>query len=191
MNKIISNITPTRLLIALCLGLSFNAMAENNGGGKHYVLNLIGTGAMYQAEVADIDGDGVDDPAMCFDVDLINAKNQQLIGTGTDCLSDITPTGTGLALVGTTTFHLPQGELVVRGNTTVQPVLHPTVTPAGQNITHITGASGTGNAVIEGTRRFTGAQATTRLSGMVNLSDFTGEVGDPISFDCLFVVDLY
>lgn len=166
-------------------------MAENNGGGKHYVFNLIGTGTMYQSEVADIDGDGIDDPAICFDVDLVNAKNQQLIGTGTDCLSDITPTGTGLALVGTTFFHLPEGDLVVRGKTTVQPVFQPIVTPGGQNITHTTGAAGIGDAVIAGTGRFAGAVATARLSGMVDLSGFTGNVGDPISFDCLFVVDLY
>jgi len=191
MSKIISSITSTGLFLALCFGLSFNAMAKNNGGGKQYVFNLVGTGAMYEGEVADIDGDGVDDQAWCFDVDLINAKNQQLIGTGTDCLSNVTPTGTGLALVGTTTFHLPQGDLVVRGNTTVQPVLHPTVTPSGQDITHITGASSTENAVIEGTRRFAGAVATARLSGMVDLSGFTGNVGDPITFDCLFVVNLY
>ena len=83
-------VTSTGLFLALCFGISFTAMAENKGGGKHYVFNLIGTGSMYQKDVADIDGDGVDDPAMCFDVDLINAKNQQYIGTATDCLSDVT-----------------------------------------------------------------------------------------------------
>ena len=191
MNKIISNITSTGLFLALCLGLSFNAMAKSKGGGKHYVFSLVGTGTMYEGEVADIDGDGIDDPAMCFDVDLVNAKNQQIIGTGTDCLSDVTEAGAGLKLVGTTFFHLPQGDLVVRGNTTVQPVTHAIVTPAGQEITHITGASGTENAVIEGTGRFADAVGTARLSGMVNLSEFSGNVGDPITFDCLFVVELY
>ena len=186
MNKIITSITA----IFIFLGLSFNALAGDKGAGKHYVLNLVGTGNMYESFVKDIDGDGIDDPAICFDVDLINAKNQQLIGTATDCLSNVTPTGTGLALVGTTFFHMPQGDLVVRGNTSVQPVFHPTVTPAGQTMTHITGAAGTGNAVIDGTDRFAGATGTARLSGMVDLSGFGGNVGDPISFDCLFVVDL-
>ncbi len=186
MNKIITSIAT----ISIFLCLSFNAAAEGNGGGKHYVLNLIGTGYMYTVD--DVDRDGVaDDPAICFDVDLINAKNQQLIGTGTDCLSDIREIGTGLALVGTTFFHMPMGDLVVRGNTSVQPVIQPTVTPAGQTITHTTGAAGTGNAVIDGTNRFAGATGTARLSGMVDLSDFAGNVGDPISFDCLFVIDLY
>lgn len=186
MNKIITSFAA----ICFFLGLSFHAMAEGNSAGKHFVLNLTGTGYMYES-VEDLDGDGVaDDPAICFDVDLINAKNQQRIGTATDCLSNVTPTGTGLALVGTTYFHLHEGDLVVRGNTSVQPVFQSTVTPAGQNITHITGAAGTGNAVVDGTARFAGATGTARLSGMVDLSGFGGNVGDPIFFDCLFVIDL-
>ena len=98
--------------------------------------------------------------------------------------------GTGLALVGTTFFHLPQGTLVTRGSTTVQPVLHPTVTPAGHDITHETAASGDGNGIIKGTGRFAGATGTVRLGGLVDLSQFGGGVGDPIFFDCLFIVDL-
>lgn len=175
-------------ILALLLGVATGAQA--NGGGRHLVLNLVGTGAMYEDIVPDIDGDGSDDPAICFDVDLVNMKNRQTVGTATDCLSNVTPTGTGIALVGTTYFNLPQGELIVRGNTTVQPVLHPTVTPAGQTMTHITGAASPDNAVLSGTRRFAGAEGTVRLSGMVDMSGFGGEVGDPISFDCLFVVDL-
>ncbi|MBY5992342.1 hypothetical protein [Ferrimonas balearica] len=165
--------------------------AAKSGGGKHFVLNLVGAGGMYESTVPDIDGDGVDDPAICFDIELINGKNRQLIGTATDCLSNVTPTGTGVALVGTTYFHLPQGMLVTRGNTSVQPVLHPTMTPSGQLVTHVTGASGTGNGVLMGTGRFAGASGTVRLSGMVDMSMFGGGPGDPIGFDCLFVIDLY
>ena len=96
----------------------------------------------------DIDGDGLDDPAICFEVELINQTNQQTVGAATDCLSDLTPTGTGVALVGTSWFRLPQGALITRGLTSVQPVLQPTVTTWGQNMTHVTGASGTDNAII-------------------------------------------
>ena len=169
---------------------SHNAYAGDHGAGNHYVLNLIGTGAMYENLVPDIDGDGADDQAICFDVELVNQMNRQLVGTATDCLSDLTPTGTGVALVGTSYFHLPQGTLITRGLTSVQPVLQPTVTTWGQNITHITGASGTDNAIIGGTKRFAAATGTVRLSGMVDLSGFGGNVGDPMTFDCLFVIDL-
>ena len=184
-NKILS---ASFLCILLCL--TFNASARSQGGGKHYVLNLIGTGYMYEG-LEDLDGDGVaTDPAMCFDVDLVDMKNQRVIGTGTDCLADVMAAGSGVKLVGTTYFHMPNGDLVTRGNTSVQAVFHPTVTPDGQSMTHITGASGTENAILEGTGRFAGATGTARLSGMVDMSAFGGDVGDPISFNCIFVIDL-
>ena len=168
------------------------AQAQGVGGGKRLILNLLGAGPMYESTVPDIDGDHIDDPAMCFDVEIgvVNGQNRQVIGTGTDCLSDVTPIGTGIALVGTTYFHLPQGTLITRGKTTVQPVLQPTETTSGQTITHATAASGTGNAIIGGTGRFARATGTSRLGGLVDLSGFGGSVGDPIFFDCLFIVDL-
>jgi len=146
---------------------------------------------MYPDTVPDIDGDLEDDDAICFDVELVNGKNRQVIGTATDCLSNIAPAGLGLQLVGTTFFHLPQGTLITRGNTTVQPVPvgHPITTPDGQMITHITGASDVGNAVIGGTGRFENSEGTVRLSGMVDMTNFSVE-GTPIAFDCLFIIDL-
>ncbi|MFT4940322.1 MAG: hypothetical protein ACI88A_003374 [Paraglaciecola sp.] len=177
-------------ILFIYLGVSLSAFAASNGGGKISAFNLVGAGAMYEGLVPDIDGDGVEDAAICFDVDLFNIKNGQLVGTATDCLSNINPVGTGLALVGTTYFHLPQGTLVTRGNTTVQPVTQNTVTPTGQVITHITGASGTGNSILYGDGKFAGSTGTLRLSGMVDLSNFTGTVGDPIAFDCLFVINV-
>ena len=182
------------LALALALGLSFSANAKNVGGGKHLVLNLVGEGAMYLDTVPDIDGDGFDDPAFCFDVDLIDAKNRQSIGTATDCLTFLTPVGAGVALTGTTFFRMPQGMLITRGQTTVQPVVQTTITPDGKNITHITGASGTGNAIIAGTKRFAGASGTVRLSGMVDLTFFDPAANPPenssVFFDCLFVINL-
>lgn len=178
------------LVILVCLTFSLNAFAENNrGSGKHLVLNLVGAGPMYEGVVPDIDGDMIDDPAICFDVNLVDMKTNRVIGTATDCLSNITPMGTGLSLVGTTIFNLPQGTLMTRGATTVQPVLTQIVTPNGQIITHTTGASSDGNAIIDGTGHFSGRTGTVRLSGMVDMTNFGGNVGDPIAFDCLFVVE--
>lgn len=179
--------TMMSFLGSVLLVLPFAASAA---GGKHFVLNLVGTGGMYESFVPDIDGDGLDDAAICFDVGLVNLKNGRTIGTATDCLSEVTPVGTGVQLVGTSYFRMPAGELITRGNTSVQPVLHPTVSPGGQEITHVTGAADVGNSVIGGSGRFAGASGTVRLSGMVNMAEFAGNVGDPISFDCIFVVDL-
>ena len=182
------NIKPIiTLIVSICFGSPLTAIAGDVGGGGRLVLNLVGTGTMYESTVPDIDGDGVEDPAVCFDVDLVDGKNRQIIGTATDCLSDIVPFGDGVSLVGTSFFHLSKGTLITRGNTTVKPVVSSSVTtPAGNPITHETAAAATGNSILDGTRRFAGATGTVRLSGMVNLSEFPDEA----FFDCLFIVDL-
>ena len=173
------------------LAIPLTASADNDREqSNRLVLNLVGEAPMYERMVPDIDGDGNEDPAICFDATLINGKNRQRIGTATDCLSNITPVGTGLGITATTFFHLPQGNLIVRGGTSVQPVVLPTVTPGGHLITHITGAASTGNPIIEGTKRFQRTTGKVRLSGMVDMTHFAGKVGDPIFFDCLFIVDL-
>ncbi|OLQ77686.1 hypothetical protein BIT28_04905 [Photobacterium proteolyticum] len=158
---------------------------------QRLALNLVGKGDMYEMSVPDIDGDEQPDPAFCFDVDLKEIATGDLVGTATDCLSNIEdgPNG-GIQLVGTTFFKFPNGTIVTRGNTTVQPVNKPIVTPEGEEITHITGASSDENAVIKTSGDFAWYRGTVRLSGMVNLTDFGGGVGDPIFFDCLFVLNL-
>ena len=178
------------ICISICLCFSLNSNAGGKAGGKILVLNLVGTGGMYPYTVPDIDDDGEDDAAICFDVDLVNATNGQVIGTATDCLSNITPDGDSLALVGTTYFYMHQGMLITRGKTTVQPTKHDTTTAVGQMMTHITGAAGSDNAILDGTGRFAGRTGTVRLSGMVDMSAFGGIEGDPIAFDCLFVITL-
>lgn len=175
------------IVFIVCLSLMplFLGQAHAKDNSKRLVLNLVGSGPMYKAPVP-----GFNEDAFCFDLNLFNAKNGRLVGTATDCLSDITPMGSGLALIGTTTFRLPQGTLVTRGATTVQPVTQPTMTAAGDPITHITGAAAPGNSILEGTKRFKNAEGSVRLSGMVDLTNFGGQPGDPIFFDCLFVFDL-
>jgi hypothetical protein len=151
--------------------------------GTSVVLRLLGTGQAYDGMVPDIDGDGADDPATCFDVDLLDAMGRK-IGTATDCLSNITPSGDGLKLVGTTIFRLPNGTFTSRGNTTVQPVTTSEPTPA----THITGAipMDGANGVLGGTGAYNGFMAQVRLSGAVNMSQLNSD--GLIAFDCLFAV---
>ncbi len=181
----------TKFLIALVsfffISVSSAAIAENQGGGNVMVLNLVGTGNGELLKVPDIDGDGIEDDATCFEVDLLNGKNGHLIGKAVDCLSMISSVGDGLSLVGTTYFTLPQGTLVTRGNTSVQPVTEAIVTPDGQPISHITGAASNENAILQGTGRFEGRTGTVRLSGMVDMSNI--EIGQ-LTFDCLFVIAL-
>lgn len=41
------------------------------------MLNLVGTGSMYENMVPDIDGDGQDNLAMCFDVQVFDAHTNR------------------------------------------------------------------------------------------------------------------
>lgn len=167
-----------------------DSSGSDSGSSKRLVLNLVGTGEMYEGEVPDIDGDEVPDPAICFDVGLKDHATGEFIGSATDCLSEITPEGDGLKLIGTTFFYLPDGLIVSRGLTTVQPVLQETVTPEGNTVTHITGAASDKNSILKGYGEYWRHKGTVRLSGMVDLTNFAGNVGDPMFFDCLFVLNI-
>ena len=121
--------------------------------------------------------------ALCYQADLVSAKTDRVIGSGIDCLENITSVGDGLSLDRTTFFHFPQGDLVASGITTVAPV-----TGGSPGFTHIVGdipAPGT-NSVVDGTKRFAGATGTVRLSGAVDLTGFPSLT----VFNCIFVIDL-
>ena len=125
--------------------------------------------------------------ANCFDLDLVDAKTGNVIGSASDCLSGITPsiTDNGVMLTGTTFFFFPGGTLVSQGLTTVQPVLH-----GSASYTHITGAvpSPGDNGVIYGDGKFKNAVGPVRLSGAVNLSALNSD--GQITFDCVFIIDI-
>lgn len=154
------------------------------GDRANLTMQLRGTAVGYDGMVPDIDGDGFDDPATCFDVEVFNAATGLKMGEGTDCLSNITPFGEGLQIVGTTYFKLPGGSLISRGNTSVQPT-----TWGSPTVTHITGAipSPGENNVIGGSGAFKRAKGTVRLSGAVNMSNIAN---NEITFDCLFIADI-
>ena len=166
-------------VLSVVMAISSNAQAKQ--GGQVLTLNLKGVGPGYEAEVPMIDGTGTT-TATCFDVGLYNLDNGLQIGTATDCLSDITPVGDGLKLVGTTYFNFTGGaQLITRGNTTVQPILHDQI-----NFSHTTGAEPSGgNDILSGSKQFSKAKGSVRLSGLVNL-----DVADEITFDCIFVINL-
>lgn len=179
------NLWPLSLTLFVVLFLSAGVNAQANGGGKNYVFNLVGTSPATPAMVPDPEGGLMS--ADCFEVDLIDMKNQRQIGTAVDCLTvqEVIGDFEVIRLIGTTTFHLPQGSLTTQGFTTVAKAKQPTVSPSVGDISHITGAAGAGNAIIDGTKRFKDATGTSRLSGLVNLG-----VPGQITFDCIFVVDL-
>jgi hypothetical protein len=127
---------------------------------------------------------------MCWDVDLVDAKTNRVIGTATECAADVDLDGTGPKPVATTTFRFPQGTLVQRGKMSAQPVLwQPANNPdVDSNVTFITGAfpaAGVNN-ILSGTGRFAGAQGRVRLSGA-----FTADDAGKATLNCIFIIDLY
>lgn len=156
------------------------------GIGNNIVVVLAGTGSAYNGD-AQFEQFGLDPlGATCFDMDLIDAKTGNVIGRGSDCLSDVAPVGDGLQLIATTFFYFPGGTLVSRGGVTVQPI-----TIGSTEFTHITGAvpSQYESNVIYGDGKFKKAYGgSVRLSGAVNMSQLN--TAGEITFDCLFVIDI-
>lgn len=124
---------------------------------------------------------------LCFDMDLVNAVTGRVIGSGSDCLSDINPSDNGgMSLTATSFFHFRHGTIVSQGLVSVQPKLH-----GLKEFTHVTGAapSPSENNVIYGDGRFKNAAGSVRLSGLVNLSRLATE--GAIDFDCVFIIDIW
>jgi len=124
---------------------------------------------------------------LCFDMDLLDARTGRVIGSGSDCLSEINSSENGgMALTATSFFHFRRGTIVSQGLVTVQPKFH-----GLEEFTHVTGAAPapSENNVIYGDGRFRDAAGSVRLSGLVNLSRLGTE--GIIDFDCLFIIDIW
>jgi hypothetical protein len=168
-------------LVVTLLFLSGAASAA--GLGNNIVVRLVGTADMYIGDTLfekfDLDQVG----ALCYDLDIVDVKSGNVIGSAADCLSDINAGEDGVALTGTTFFFFNGGTVITRGLTTVQPTTH-----GSADFTHITGAipQAGDNNVIYGDGKFKNASGPVRLSGAVNLRLFPEEA----KFDCVFILDI-
>lgn len=152
------------------------------------MIHLVGTGFAHQRSVP---GHMAAD-TWCFGgLKAINPLTNEIMGTATDCVSDIQDNNGTLFVQGTTFLNLPGGTLVIQGPITLAP-LHPghtMTTENGMNVTHVTGSAGQGN--INGTESsgfFEEATGNSRLSGMLDMSRFAFNVGDTVDFSCFFYV---
>ena len=191
--KKILGLTFSVSLLAGLIGIGFtligsNANSSDAAADQQMVVALVGTDIATAVTLPDFDDGNGALEALCFTVDVVDVKTNKVIGEALDCLSNIDSVtdDPGIKLTGTTIFNFPQGQLVSRGLTTVQPILH-----GANGFTHTTGAPAplVGSNIIDGTKAFKNASGTVRLSGLVNLASFTGE-GTPATFDCVFVVNL-
>ena len=182
----------TNFFLVIVVTLLSASGASAAGIGNNIVVLLAGEGSV------DVSGNqftqlGLVAPegVLCFDIDLFDAKTGNVIGSGSDCLSDINPfENGGMSLTATTFFYFPGGTLVSQGQVTVQPKLPGLVLDGLEEFTHVTGAapSPSDNNVIYGDGKFKTAAGSVRLSGLVNLSKLGSE--GKIFFDCVFVIDI-
>jgi hypothetical protein len=152
--------------------------------GRTLVLNMRGAATSTPTPIPQIEATGTEE-AVGFDLPVFDLATGEQVGTVLETLADITPKDGGLALVGTQTFHLGDGDLTVRGLTSVAPMTH-----GSPGYTHMTSgmpADGENN-VLSGTGAYEGAAGSVRLSGAVDLSRFDSE--GRVEFNCIFVVAL-
>jgi hypothetical protein len=157
----------------------------NTTSERTLVLNMRGAANSMPTPIPRIDATGTEE-AVGFDLPVFDLASGDQIGTVLETLADITPRdGGGLALVGTQTFHFDDGDLTVRGLTSVAPMTH-----GSPDYTHMTSGMPTDgeNSVLSGTGAYEGATGSARLSGAVNLSRFDSE--GRAEFNCIFVVKL-
>lgn len=177
----------SKMYILILVSLLLANWANAAGIGNNIAVRLVGTGEVYGGNdlFAEFGQDPLD--AVCFDLDLVDVKTGNTIGSASDCLSGIAGSSSdnGLMLTGTTFFFFPGGTLISQGLTTVQPVLH-----GSADFTHITGAvpSSSDDGVIYGDGKFKNAAGPVRLSGAVNLSLLDSD--GLITFDCVFIIDI-
>lgn len=176
----------TLLLICATAGAALAQPAD-----RRLAVILEGTALGVATQVPDINGDGMPDSAMCWDLQMVDPKTSLVVGSATDCLSFVDLDGTGPKPVGTTFFRFPQGMLVSRGKNTAQPVLwdpsnNPDVDP---DVTLVTGAfpAPGSNNILSGTQRFAGARGRVRFSGAVRVHPD----GATVTFSCIFIINLY
>jgi hypothetical protein len=187
-NKTLTIAAIAMVAVVLGMGMIAPAMAKpDQAADPKTFVRLVGTDIGETRDVPDIDGSSAE--GLCFDLSLEDVKTGKIVGTATDCLSNVTPVGDGLTLVGTTTFNFNDGnQLVSRGTTTVQPVTNPD--PTETPITHITGSIPNSDAdnILSGTGKFQDTSGPVRLSGAVNMvPQIDGSL--QITFDCMFVID--
>ncbi len=133
-----------------------------------------------------VGGDVVPVGTECVIVEMVNPRTGLSIGTGYDCIVDMTPVGEGLEVTTYYIFAFKGGSIISRNLLTVQLVVDQGSIYAG--MTHILGDHPFvgENTIQGGTKKFSNARGNVRVSGVVNLSNFP----DTIEFDDLFVITL-
>ena len=139
-------------------------------------------------ELRDIDGTMM----MCFDGVYVDLATGIVVGTGSDCL-DLSSIedgeGGSFVISNTTFFDLHGGTIKTAQRTSIMPVVQGDTGDEETLATHFSADFSRG-VILSGTGRFHNATGTARLHGAVDLSEFDGNEGSPIGFNCVFILDL-
>lgn len=185
----------TTLLVVV--GIAAFLLAGAAEAKNTLIVTLSGTGTAEERDV-DIDGDGVADVlgALCFDVDLIDTRKDKVIGTATDCLSDVVATGADclvdgtfndctVELTDTSIFNFGNGTVISQESVSIQPFVDADSLSTGA--THLTGSAPPGPNVTYTSPAYNKyANGAVRLSGIVDMSALASD--GQITFDCLFTI---
>jgi hypothetical protein len=121
----------------------------------------------------------------CFDVPMIDPKNQQQLGMATRCFTDVQTVQEGLALTETTFLKFADGTIVARSRPTIQPILDDAA-----DMTHLIGAVPTPYVtnllVDQSTEAYRDKAGSLRYGGVMDLNRF--KENNEITFDDLALV---
>lgn len=121
----------------------------------------------------------------CFDVELLEPKDNSRLGTATRCFTDIKTVSDGFAWTETSFLNFQSGTIVARSRATIQPLLETT-----GDMTHLMGAVPapfvTNLLVEHNTKQFQGMPGSLRFGGVLNLSQFREK--NELVFDDIAVI---
>ena len=182
-------------LVTLIAGLtiSFASFSANAGPDTTLVVQMFGEGTQIGtldqvalAEGVDLSGQNLGfalTEFVCHQMSLIDPATKLELGQGIDCLANITPDDNGgISLTAVSIFKLPGGTIMSTGQTSLTAFIDGAGAGEGAR-THISGSMPTVDNIIAATGQFAGMTGRARLSG-------TMVVGEPLFFDCIFIVDL-
>lgn len=169
-------------------------VAPTQANERSIVISLEGTGVPVDATTLDLFDqlppqvqDNIINSAACFEIPMYNLSNKKRLGTGIDCLAHFNFTDETipeLTLTDTVILQFHSGTLVATADVTVQQNL-----TGDPTVTHLTGAFPVEDNIDFASGRFGYYDGgTVRLSGGVDMAAFVAS-GDPIGFNCIFVIN--
>jgi hypothetical protein len=172
------------LLFTAVVGFRVTTATADNG--RTLVVQLQGRDTGETRTIPPVANSGTKE-GNCFDMNLFDVVANKAIGTATRCFADINTAGAGMALTDTIFFRFPEGNMISRNRTTIQPAID-----SSPEVTHIAVAipdSYTATLLPDaGSGSFKGVLGSARLAGAMDMSQFRAR--NEIAFNDIIVIEL-